>query len=107
MHENVNLQYKTIFISFCQNTAEFYFKHILLTKIGIFWPEFGFKRRYFALVLTENGNLILDIAPSYIRYLLPTVALYPNVQSTMLIRSVSKGEQCTETFPFSVRCNAK
>ena len=46
---------KTIFTSFGQNAAEFYDKHILLTALCIFWPEFWLKPRYFALHLTENG----------------------------------------------------
>ena len=40
------------------NPAELFLRyqnnHILFT-IYIFWPEFGLKQRYFALLLTENG----------------------------------------------------
>ena len=52
--ENINLHYKNNLTSFGQgqNTANFYDNHILLTMICIFWPEFGSKRRYFALLLT-------------------------------------------------------
>ena len=53
--ENTNLQYiKTIFISFGQNTAEFYDKYSLLTVLYIFWPEFGLKPYDFALHLTDT-----------------------------------------------------
>ena len=47
--ENINLQYKTIFTSFGQNTAGFCDKHILFSVLCIFWPDFGLKPRYFAL----------------------------------------------------------
>ena len=53
----MNLHYKNIFISFGQNTAELYDKHILLTVFCIFWPEFGLKPRYFVVHLTENGEV--------------------------------------------------
>ena len=55
--ENMNLQYKTIFKCFGQNTDEFYDKHIVLTMLSIFWPEFGLKSHYFALHLKENGKV--------------------------------------------------
>ena len=43
--------------SFGQNTSEFYDKHILLTVVCLFLPEFGLKPRYFALHLSENGKV--------------------------------------------------
>ena len=51
----------TIFTSFGQNTVKLYNYHILLTMICIFWQEFGLKRRYFALLLTENGRVFKNI----------------------------------------------
>ena len=54
--ENINLQYKTNFTIFDQNTAEFYDKHFLLTVFCIFWPKFWLKPHYFALHLTKNGE---------------------------------------------------
>ena len=61
--ENINLRYKTIFISFDQNTAEFYDNHILLTMISIFWPEFWLKPSYVELHVTENGKVFKNIPP--------------------------------------------
>ena len=49
---------KTIFTSFGQNTVEFHDKHVLLTVLCIFWPEFGLKPRYFALHIMENGKVL-------------------------------------------------
>ena len=37
--ENIHSQYKTIFTSFGQSTAEVYDNHILFTMICIFWLE--------------------------------------------------------------------
>ena len=54
---------KTMLTCFGQNTAESYDNYIFLTRIYIFWPEFGLKPRYFALHLTVNGNVLLNIAP--------------------------------------------
>ena len=76
----------TIFTNFGQNSAEFYDNHILLSMICIFCSEFGLKRCYFALLLTENGK---D---------LPIVALYPNMLSTLLISILSKGGKCVKNF---------
>ena len=46
---------KIIFTSFCQNTTELYDKHILLTMLCIFWPEFGLKPiKLFCI--TSNGK---------------------------------------------------
>ena len=41
-------KYKTIFTSFGKNAAEFYDKHILLTLLRLFWPEYGLKPHYLA-----------------------------------------------------------
>ena len=46
----------TICTSFGHNTAELYYKNILLTVVYIFWAEFGLKPRYFAFNLMENGK---------------------------------------------------
>ena len=57
---------KTIFTSFDQNTAEFYYNHILLTMICIFWPEFGLKPRYVALHVTEMEKFFKTLFPPFI-----------------------------------------
>ena len=49
--------------SFNQNTVEFYGNHILLTMICIFWAERRLKARYFALLLTETGKVVLKHHP--------------------------------------------
>ena len=54
-----------MFTSFGQNTAEFYDEHILLTMLCIFLAEFVLKPRYFALYLTENGQVFKTCPPPF------------------------------------------
>ena len=61
--ENINIQCETIFTSFGQKTAEFYYDHILLTMMCIFCLEFGLKPRYSVLHLTENGKGLKTLFP--------------------------------------------
>ena len=57
--ESINLQYKTIFPSFGQNTAEFYDKHVLLTVLCIFWQAFGLK--FFCIASNEKWKSCLNV----------------------------------------------
>ena len=74
-----------IFTIFGHNTAEFYDYYSLLTMISLFLSEFWLKSRNLRLHLTENGKTLPPPPPPQIQVLLPTVALYPNVQLTLLI----------------------
>ena len=63
--ENINFKYKNNFTSFGQKTAAFYDNHNLLIVLRtcIFWPQLGLKPRYFALHVTENGKVSINIVP--------------------------------------------
>ena len=61
--KNIVYNMITIFTIFGQNTFEFYDKHIFLTVLRIFWPEFRLKPRYFELHLMEKGKVFSKHCP--------------------------------------------
>ena len=103
--EKINFNIKTIFTSFCQNTAEFYDKHILLTVLCIFRTEIWLKPRYFALHLTENENVFKTFFP--LKYEIPWIVsiAHQDIKLQWEGDLVSKGERCLKKsfrFPLDV-----